>query len=497
MAGTGVLERRARTPRASGPARRRRLLTTLRRPAALALVVLATLAGATIALSSFEQMKRLDAGSIRLSVSPFHHGALDLYVPLVDWGVRFDAIRLPARLHVDLRSVDRGEVARLAKGGSLDIDLLRKQASDAIAHYLEMLIAIAALSGLALGLLVARATRAHWVAAPVTAAIAVVGLIVLLPPRGALDHPQYYAYGPDIPRALDAIESVERSSKALDEELDAQLVGLARLVIAPGRRRPLAGLPTVTIASDLHNNVLALSNLEAVVKGGPLLFPGDLTDRGSPLETSLVERVARLGHPLVFVSGNHDSDSLESTLAQRGAIVLTQDGQLREDGSLGSVIVNVRGLRIAGYSDPFERRAGQDFADRFDKGPTPAMQDAFTAWMRPLLGRVDVIMVHEPALIAPALATLADDPPPRPVVFVVGHTHHAGVQRLPGVTVINGGSVGAGGTGNLTERTPLGLARLTYTTRPGFQPLAADLVTIDPASGSATARRERLDATVR
>jgi predicted phosphodiesterase len=243
--------------------------------------------------------------------------------------------------------------------------------------------------------------------------------------------------------------------------------------------------------------VLALSNLEAVVKGGPLLFPGDLTDRGSPLETSLVERVARLGHPLVFVSGNHDSDSLEMTLARNGAIVLTQDGQLRRDGSLGPEIVTVRGLKIAGYSDPFERRAGQDFADRFDKGPTPAMQDAFTAWLRPLLGRVDVILVHEPALIAPALATLADDPPSRPVVFVVGHTHHADVERQPAVTVINGGSVGAGGTGNLTENTPLGLARLIYTIKPGFQPLAADLVTIDPASGSASARRERLDATVR
>ena len=125
------------------------------------------------------------------------------------------------------------------------------------------------------------------------------------------------------------------------------------------------------------------------------------------------------------------------------------------------------------------------------------MQDAFTAWMRPLLGKVDVIMVHEPALIEPALATLQDDPPPRPIVFVVGHTHHADVQRFPGVTVINGGSVGAGGTGNLTEKTPLGLARLIYTIKPGFQPLAADLVSIDPASGSATARRERLDATVR
>ena len=89
---------------------------------------------------------------------------------------------------------------------------------------------------------------------------------------------------------------------------------------------------------------------------------------------------------------------------------------------------------------------------------------------------------------------LADDPPARPVVFVVGHTHKAAVEHYPGVTVINGGSVGAGGTGNLTERTPIGIARLIYTTDPSFQALAADLVSIDPGTGSATAWRERLDA---
>jgi hypothetical protein len=184
-------------------------------------------------------------------------------------------------------------------------------------------------------------------------------------------------------------------------------------------------------------------------------------------------------------------------MARKGAVVLTQDGRLNRDGSLGPVVVTVAGLRVAGYSDPFERRAGQDFADRYDRGPTPAMQDAFTGWLRPLLGKVDVVLVHEPALIEPALATLRDHPPSRPLVFVVGHTHHAEIDRFPGVTEINGGSVGAGGTGNLTERTPIALARLTYTTSPGFQPLAADLVSIDPASGSATARRERLDAGVR
>ena len=73
------------------------------------------------------------------------------------------------------------------------------------------------------------------------------------------------------------------------------------------------------------------------------------------------------------------------------------------------------------------------------------------------------------------------------------HTHEPSLDRYAGVTVINGGSVGAGGTGNLTESTNYGLARLIYTTEPTFQPLAADLIEIDPGDGSSTASRQRLE----
>ena len=60
--------------------------------------------------------------------------------------------------------------------------------------------------------------------------------------------------------------------------------------------------------------------------------------------------------------------------------------------------------------------------------------------------------------------------------------------------MINGGSIGGGGTGNLADgATDVGLARMSYRPIGGFEPLAADLVEIDPGTGAATARRERLD----
>jgi predicted phosphodiesterase len=501
MAGTGLLERRrsaARLPR------RAPLLTAGRRALSLLAVLAATLAGGYGALATFSQSKQLSVGEIRLSVSPGHKGALDVYVPLVDWGARFEAIRLPVRLRVDLRTVDRAIVTKLAAGAPLDVTQVRAEARDAMAAYLRALIGVVVAAAALAGVLVALAVRGGagpklrytLALALATAAAAGVALVVLIPPRGAIDEPQYYAHGADVPRALDAIEDAQRSTQTLDQELDAQLVGLARLVTGPADRRSLADNPHLTVASDLHNNVLAIPILERAADGGPVLFAGDLTDRGSPLENRLVRRVVRTGRPFVFVSGNHDSDSLELDLARAGAIVLTENGRLNADGTYGPIVQRVQGLRVAGYSDPFERRSQDDFADRFEPTPRPEQQDAFTSWLRTHQNDVDVVMVHEPGLIAPALQVLHDDPPEHPLLFVTGHTHQADLQTQPGVTVVNGGSVGAGGTGNLADEdaTSIGVARLVFTAEPSFQPLAADLVSIDPASGSSTARRERLDA---
>src|ERR671925_1415148 len=84
------------------------------RVGAVAAVVLASLAAGVAGMAVFRVERDLDVGKIALSVQPGHKGALDIYVPLVDWGARFDAVRLPARLSVDVRTVDRGTARRRA-----------------------------------------------------------------------------------------------------------------------------------------------------------------------------------------------------------------------------------------------------------------------------------------------------------------------------------------------------------------------------------------------
>jgi predicted phosphodiesterase len=469
----------------------------------VAIVVLASLAAGVTALATFHVDRTIEVGTVRLSVDPGHRGALDLYVPVVDWGVRFPVVRLPARVKVDVRAVDRKAVVRLASTGSLDTPVVRGQARDALAFYLRLVIIFSVLAALAFGMLVAFAVRGGRgprlrttiTAAAVTALAGGVALVVLLPPRSNVDSPQYYANGPEVPTALRTLEAFGASAKTLDEEIDQQLVGIARLVTAPAGRAPVERLPRLTVASDLHNNVLALPALERVARGGPLLFAGDLTDRGSPLEQSLVLRIVKAGSPFVFVSGNHDSDVLERKLARAGAIVLTRTGRLYGDGTTdGTPTTTVNGLRIAGYDDPLKRLARDGYRDN-GATPTPAQEAAFTNWLAPLRGRADIVMVHEPALAATAVEQLRADPPATPLLVLQGHTHKSSLEHEGTLTVLNAGTVGGGGTGNLASSggSNIGLARVTYAIRPAFAPAAADMVEIDPGNGGAQAKRVRLD----
>lgn len=478
------------------------------------LVALGAAVGGLLALWSFSAGYRLSVGTISVSVSPFHRGALDVYVPLVDWGVRFPGVAFPARLNVGVQAVDREAAAAIAQGGLGTIEELRDEASGAIASYLKLLALIAGASALALGLLVAAAVRPlrdaapqsgrlvhhRWWAVPVVAVSLgwVAAVALLLAPRGDLPNPVYYAHGADIPVALETIESVGRSSGEVSLGFEEQIQGLARLVIDPGERPALSGRPRLTIASDMHNNVLLTPTLERAAAGGPVLFPGDLTDTGSPLEVTAVRAVVGTGKPFVFVAGNHDSDTSLQALAEEGAIVLTSRGRLLPSGLYGRTTVRVGGLRVAGFGSPNLRRARDGYRDRGTE-ITAADQQEFASWFATIADDVDVVMVHEPSLAEPVIEQLRTqrreqsvDAEAPSILFVLGDTHRPAVDAADGVLAVNGGTIGAGGTGNLDEGQNASLAIVTYERGP-FSPLAADLVTLNPGTGETVARRVRID----
>jgi hypothetical protein len=145
---------------------------------------------------------------------------------------------------------------------------------------------------------------------------------------------------------------------------------------------------------------------------------------------------------------------------------------------------------VAGYSSPNQRLAEDGFRDK-GAGVDLREQAAFEHWLLGLAGKVDVVLVHEPQLAAPAIAAWRARYPGQRLLVAVGHTHEQDVEAGGSVVEVNGGTLGAGGTGNLGEGQDVGLAAVTLRRRP-FEPLAVDLVQIDPDDGSATASRVRV-----
>jgi hypothetical protein len=120
------------------------------------------------------------------------------------------------------------------------------------------------------------------------------------------------------------------------------------------------------------------------------------------------------------------------------------------------------------------------------------MHAEFEQWLLGLAGKVDVVMVHEPQIAQPALDAWRVRHPDLPLLVATGHTHRQAIDAGGSVVEVNGGTIGAGGTGNLDEGQDVGLAAVTVRRQP-VAPLAVDLVQIDPDSGNSTASRTRLD----
>ena len=205
-------------------------------------------------------------------------------------------------------------------------------------------------------------------------------------------------------------------------------------MIDPGRRQSLAGQPTITVASDLHNNTFALGVLERATGDGPLFFVGDLTDRGSPLETQPRPPASRTSATRSCSSpATTTPTTSRSELAKEGAIVLTRT-RPAEGGRHATGRSSTRS-RACAWRATTTRSSARAPTRSPTASTTPrnrACRTTFLQWLRPLIGKVDVVMVHEPGLITTALQVLEDDPPQSPLVFFVGHTHKTGLEKAPG-----------------------------------------------------------------
>jgi predicted phosphodiesterase/uncharacterized membrane protein len=448
-------------------------------------------------------------GSVSVRVTPAWSGSVDAFVPLADWGIRADAFDAPFELHVEPRRVDRQALIHAAGGDRRVLRQAEQDARDAAGHVLATAILWAAAGALALGAVAALAAialgpgRLRALLLVVLTPLAAVVLMLAAVERArdsfdvdAFEQPSFYARGAELSQLLKVAETAQSAEVTYRNSVQRTLAGYATLLAAGGRFSRVETETPSVLVSDLHANVVVLNPLGRLFSAGPVFFAGDFGQRGTRAEAKLiVPRVTDLGHPLVAVSGNHDSTLIMRRLARAGAIVLTEHGRLNRRGAVEPPLVRrVAGLRVAGYQDPLEWR-GDDpsdprrvfsFAERTHGDQEYARaRDRIYRWFARLRPVPDVVLIHQNGLAQALARRVQADDPTSQLVILTGHDHRQHVDLYGGVTVVDAGTTGAGGLFGVGT-TAVGIAPLHFA---GAHLRAIDLVQVEPISGAAKAER--------
>jgi predicted phosphodiesterase len=434
---------------------------------------------------------------------------VDVYVPIVDWGVRAEPYAAPVAFQLGFRSLDRDEARDALRSGPAALERLESMRGDLARIGRRALVRAAALGvfGACLGGLLAGGVvgallhRRRWLAygagigliVPL-AYVAVVGATLRTVDYGAFQRPTFYAHGRELPRLLSFSDQLVTAGETYTRSYEEALAGLANLVVFASQGGGVMETPatTVLLASDLHANALVLPVLDGYAQDKTVFLAGDVALLGTELESRLVPELSRLGTELVAVSGNHDSAPLMRDLVRAGATVLTRDGRLRSDGSTdGAVVVDVDGLAVAGYDDPLEAETALEEGRPLELTPEELAEEerAFVAWFDGLPRRPDVVVVHQHALAHALLDAVEPGDPP--LTILTGHDHEQHLDQNEATTLVDGGTVGAGGPFAIGEQ-DVGFAEIHL----GDDGVArtVDLIEVEPLTGNAQARRVVLDA---
>ncbi|MCL6478831.1 MAG: metallophosphoesterase [Peptococcaceae bacterium] len=221
------------------------------------------------------------------------------------------------------------------------------------------------------------------------------------------------------------------------------------------------GSVKVLHVSDIHNNPAAMEYIQRIAelfKVDMIIDTGDITDYGTPLESLLLEKMAGIKVPYLFIPGNHESpETVKKMKAIPGVKVL--------DG----VTVKVKNLRVMGVADPSSKVYSID-PPSLDLIPRYASE--IEKSLLEQADQPDILALHNHR-IAQLLAGKAP-------VILYGHDHKLSVEENKGSIMIDAGSAGAAGLRRLQgDKTPYSVVIQYYAPVEGkMKLLAADAITV-------------------
>ncbi len=232
--------------------------------------------------------------------------------------------------------------------------------------------------------------------------------------------------------------------------------------------------------SDLHDNTAALDfvrDVAAQFKVAFIVDTGDLTDFGIPPETFMVQGIAKLPYPYLFVAGNHDSRSITDALRTAPNVTV-----------LNGQVVTFQGVTLLGLPNPASDRTGSGSVDATTEA-LHANGEKLLQVVRSLPAPPDILAVHDPEEAIP----LWNHVP----LILFGHEHRDYIDAKPAsdlpqsmrTVCCNAGTTGAAGFRYLekAQGVPFSCAVLTFRrpVAPGGHPTlrSIDLIRLSGSLG--------------
>jgi len=423
---------------------------------------------------------RIDGFTLVGGVSPATRG--ETVVSLPPFGaISARTHTLPVRLDVSLERVSLDKVRRLATEPVSKAALLATVQRDAERegrNYLLRLGFLAVLGSVALTIAVYRldaqkvATGALF--ALLTFAL-LVGVLIKQYDIKAFRQPRYHGALSSAPWLMDTLEQKMGDLKHFREQAKTLASGaydfyrrVGSLPTAPERR----GQVVLLHVGDIHNNPVGLDFTRRIAKDfnvDAVIDTGDITDFGTPLESTFLQRVAAVRLPYVFMGGNHDSPAVLGALRKLPNVRL-----------INGRTITVRGITILGFADP----ASSTNATQASQSSTETrlLAKKYAAVYKRLSPEPDIVAVHEPRDGALLVG--------KAKVIISGHTHVAKLEKRGGTVIENVGTTGAAGIRGLggKSRKLYTLQILRFARKP-MRLVAVDTITIDALQNEFSVQR--------
>lgn len=363
---------------------------------------------------------------LALDVSPSLHSETAVDVPPVG-RVVFDTHSAPLAVDAQIMGVDAAAARELIED-PVELQRLEQTATSALlGGAVRAALSEAAGAGIGAAVLVAlvyRRTGRAGVAGATAAGVvlATAGLAGLTFEPSAVASPRFEGLLSEAPYLAQYSQQVMGDLDAYRKTL-ADFVGNVSVLYVAAEAlpaRPADGdLITVLHVSDIHLNPMAFDVTSTLVDQfgvDVVIDTGDIVSWGTPLESQLLEGIATVDAPYVFVTGNHDSaETARAVAAQPNAVVLQDE------------VVEVAGLEIAGIGDPRDIANDASSTTGFGAGKNAveqrgiALGDTIDEWNAAHPGeQVDIALLHDPSRPSGLLG--------RVPLVLSGHMHSRSVE---------------------------------------------------------------------